>query len=151
MKLFVDYTLKLKQKSLTFFNKVMKKDPIKTEVKFNKVECYDVTPNKDNKGYKFIHIEKNDPLLIKLSDTQKKVLNNYIKKSLYDYHKGTIYINDDVLKNYTTVRNAIDNNTEVNKGTVDFVLAEMHNSYNTQGHSDNLVENDEDYFEIRHK
>lgn len=150
MKLFVDYALRIKHKSHLLFDKVMKKEPNKNEIKFNKVECYNVTSN-NNKGYRFINIERNDPLLIKLSDTQKKVLNNYIKKSLYDYHKGTIYINEDVLKNYTTVKNAIESNTEVSKDTVDFVLAEMHNSYNTQGHSKQIIENDEDYFEIRHK
>ncbi len=125
---------------------------------FKKVECYDLKKNSGDSSnnqkrsssnissYQFIKLEKEDPALIPLSEKQKDVLGNYINKSLHDYHRGIIFIDDHSLKNYKNIQYAIENNTTINKGCVDFVLKDMYKSYTKQGHHsmlEHLTEDDE--------
>ena len=120
--------------------------------KFQKTDCYDINDKEKNKNkYTFIKIEKHDPSMILLSDNQKIVLNNYINKSLYDYHKGTIHIEEISLQSYRSVQHSIENNSTISKSCVDFVLADMNNSYNREGYINKQEHTDEEYFEVRNK
>jgi hypothetical protein len=172
MKIFIKNLEKLKSKSDNILNELKISFPFSQEnnknhlkytkePEFKKVECFDIkkntggaTNNNNQKksssynfsSYQFIKLEKEDPVLMTLSDKQKEVLGNYINKSLHDYHRGTIFIDDHSLKNYKNIQYAIENDTKINKVCVDFVLTDMYKSYTNEGHHgmlEQLTEDDE--------
>jgi hypothetical protein len=133
---------------------------------FQKVECFDVnkkTHSKDgssssysfhSSNYQFIKLEKEDPKLITLTEKQKIVLGNYINKSLFDYHRGTIFIDDHSLKNFKNIQHAIETDSNISKECVNFVLTDMYKSYTREGHHnmlDQVHEEDEVYEYIKKK
>lgn len=167
MKIFYKNLEKLKTKSGSILNELKISFPFTQEndknslkytkqPEFKKVECYDLKKNSSDSSnnqnrssnnfstYQFVKLEKEDPVLITLSEKQKYVLQNYINKSLYDYHRGIIFIDDHSLKIYKNIQYAIENNTTINKVCVDFVVKDMYKSYTKEGHHSMLEHSTED-------
>jgi hypothetical protein len=110
------------------------------ELLFQKVKCYDIkseTPN--NAHYKknptvLYTIEKDNPKMLKLSENQKHLLNNYMNKCLHDYILGEIYIDEDTIKIFRKVQSGIENNENIQKYYIDYVIRDMNNSFSKMGY-----------------
>lgn len=72
--------------------------------------------------------------MIKLNQRQKEILRNYINKSIHDYHKGIIHLEDELIKNFKNIQYAIEENKEINKYCLDYVLGDMKKSFVNEGY-----------------
>src|SRR5690348_12483814 len=91
-------------------NNTLNKNNDATNSQFIKVECFD-PKSKENlntikTNYTFVKIEKEDPEIVTLSDNQKKCLEEYMNKSMFDYHNGDIHLDDLLLKKFKNIDNA---------------------------------------------
>lgn len=121
---------------------------------FQKVKCYDVksskesshTDSNDNSSASVkIVLENENPQMIQLSTDQKVILENYIKRTLYDYRKGTIHLDKEVIDKFNNVQFAINRDCKISKYCVDFVMADLSKSYTRIGYVDpNLSVDTED-------
>lgn len=105
------------------------------EQKFQRVECYDVTTKNKINSHKFDNLsyklEKEDPSMITLNDKQKEYLRMIISKSYEYHHKGKIQMSPDTLIKYKNMTFALENNTQISKACLDYVIADIINNINS--------------------
>lgn len=131
----------IKACNLEFRSTKINQEPI-----FKKIQCYDVhDPNQKKKAIKYLYnLENKNPEMQELSEAQRVFLLNYINKNLHDHLLGEFYLEEDKLILFRKVQNGLEHKENIQKRHIDFILADMKNSFNRLGYERNQCFNEHD-------
>ena len=97
---------------------------------YKKVETYDVPLGlKDKLILPKIKIENSEPEFVSLNQKQKQFLMTYLNDTYLLYRKQEIHIDNDLLKAFDKLEEAVKSNNPVQKYWIDLILYDMDKSY----------------------